>query len=108
MTKKIRYLLPKHYANVVLCLSQKIAELAQRQEWQSARTLEAKRQAAMQELFSHPDINDALPSMTSILHEVMQLDAEVIIKGESELQEMSSQLTELGKGKRAVNAYLKT
>ena len=108
MTKKIRYLLPKHYANVVLRLSQKIAELAQRQEWQSARKLEAKRQAAMQELFSHPDINDALPSMTSILYEVMQLDAEVIIQGESELQEMSSQLNELGKGKRAVNAYLKT
>jgi len=108
MTKKIRYLLPKHYANVVLRLSQKIAELAQRQEWQSARKLEAKRHSAMQELFSHPDINDALPSMTSILHEVMQLDAEVIIKGESELQEMSLQLNELGKGKRAVNAYLKT
>jgi phage shock protein A len=108
MTKKIRYFLPKHYANVVLRLSQKIAELAQRQEWQSARKLEAQRQTAMQELFSHPDINDALSSMTSILHEVMQLDAEVIIKGESELQEMSSQLNELGKGKRAVNAYLKT
>ncbi len=108
MTKNIRYLLPKHYANVVLRLSQKIAELAQRQEWQSARKLEAERHIAMQELFSHPDINDALPTMTSILHEVMQLDAEVIIKGESELQQMSSQLNELGKGKRAVNAYLKT
>ena len=108
MTKNIRYLLPKHYANVVLRLSQKIAELAQRQEWQSARQLEAERHMAMQELFSHPDINDALPSMTSILHEVMQLDAEVILKGESELQQMSSQLNELGKGKRAVNAYLKT
>lgn len=108
MTKNIRYLLPKHYANVVLRLSQKIADLAQRQEWQSARKLEAERHIAMQELFSHPDINDALPTMTSILHEVMQLDAEVIIKGESELQQMSSQLNELGKGKRAVNAYLKT
>ena len=108
MTKNIRYLLPKHYANVVLRLSQKIADLAQRQEWQSARKLEAERHTAMQELFSHPDINDALPSMTSILHEVMELDAEVILKGESELHEMSSQLNELGKGKRAVNAYLKT
>ena len=108
MSKNIRYLLPKHYAKVVLRLSQKIAEFAQRQEWQSARTLEAERHTAMQELFSHPDINEALPSMSSILHEVMQLDAEVIIQGESELQEMSSQLNELGKGKRAVNAYLKT
>jgi phage shock protein A len=108
MNKNIRYLLPKHYAKVVLRLSQKIAELAHRQEWQSARKLEAERNAAMQELFAHPDINDALPSMTSILHEVMQLDAEVIIKGESELQQMSTQLSELGKGKRAVNAYLKT
>ncbi len=108
MTKNIRYLLPQHYAMVVLRLSQNIAELAQRQEWQSARKLEAERHTAMQELFSHPDINDALPSMTAILHEVMQLDAEVIIKGETELQEMSSQLNQLGKGKRAVNAYLKT
>ena len=108
MTKNIRYLLPKHYANVVLRLSQKIADLAQRQEWQSARKLEAERHTAMQELFSHPDINEALPSMTSILHEVMQLDAEVIIKGETELQQMSTQLNDLGKGKRAVNAYLKT
>ena len=49
-----------------------------------------------------------LPSALSILQEVMQLDAEVIIKGESELQQMSSQLSDLGKGKRAVNAYLKT
>ncbi len=108
MSKNIRYLLPQQYAKVVLSLSKNIAELAKRQEWQSARKLEAERHTAMQALFSHPDINDALPSMTSILHEVMQLDAEVIIKGESELQEMSSQLNELGKGKRAVNAYLKT
>lgn len=108
MNKNIRYLLPKHYANVVLRLSQKIAVLAERHEWQAARKLESERHDAMQELFSHPDINEALPSMTSILHEVMQLDAEVIIKGESELQEMSLQLNELGKGKRAVNAYLKT
>jgi len=62
----------------------------------------------MQELFARPDIKDALPSMTTILHEVGQLDAEVILKGETELQEMSSQLNELGRGKRAVNAYLKT
>ena len=108
MNENISYLMPKHYANVVLRLSQKIAELAQRQEWQSARKLEAERHTAMQELFSHPDINEALPSMTSILHEVMQLDAEVIIKGETELQQMSSQLNDLGKGKREVNAYLKT
>ncbi len=108
MNKNICYLLPKHYANVVLRLSQKISDLAQRQDWQSARKLEAERHAAMQELFSHPDINDALSSMTSILHKVMQLDAEVIIKGEFELQQMSRQLKELGKGKRAVNAYLKT
>lgn len=108
MNTNVSYLQPKHYARVVLRLSQKIAELAQRQEWQAARKLETERHAAMEELFSHPDINDALPSMTSILHEVMQLDAEVIIKGETELQEMSSQLNELGKGKRAVNAYLKT
>ena len=108
MDTNVSYLQPKHYARVVLRLSQKIAELAQRQEWQAARKLETERHAAMEELFSHPDINDALPSMTSILHEVMQLDAEVIIKGETELQEMSSQLNELGKGKRAVNAYLKT
>ena len=104
----VRYLQPKHYAKVVLRFSQKIAELASKQEWQAARKLEVERHAAMQKLFSHPDINEALPSMTSILHEVMQLDAEVIIRGESELQEMSTQLNELGKGKRAVNAYLKT
>ena len=108
MDKNIRYLLPQHYANVVLRLSQKIAVLAEQHEWQSARKLEAERHSAMQELFSHPDINEALPSMTSILHEVMQLDAEVIINGENKLQEMSLQLNELGKGKRAVNAYLKT
>ena len=108
MNTNVRYIQPKHYARVVLRLSQKIAELAKRQEWQSARKLEAERHTAMEELFSHPDINEALPSMTSILHEVMQLDAEVIIKGEYELQQMSIQLNELGKGKRAVNAYLKT
>ena len=108
MSQNVRYLIPKHYADVVLRLSKKIAELAQKQEWQSARKLEAERHVAMEELFSHPDINDALPSMTSILYEVMQLDAEVIIKGESELEEMSIQLSDLGKGKRAVNAYLKT
>lgn len=107
MNTNVRYLQPKHYAKVVLRLSQKIAELAKRQEWQSARQLEAERHTAMEELFSHPDINEALPTMASILHEVMQLDAEVIIKGESELQQMSTQLNELGKGKRAVNAYLK-
>jgi hypothetical protein len=108
MNNNIRYLLPKDYAKVVLRLSQKIATLAQSQDWQLARTLEAERHAAMKELFSHPDINEALPSMQSILHEVMQLDAEVIIQGEFELQKMSSQLNDLGKGKRAVNAYLKT
>lgn len=108
MKTNVRYMQPQHYAKVVLRLSQKIAKLASRQEWQAARKLEAERHAAMQKLFSHPDIDDALPSMTSILHEVMQLDAEVIIRGESELHEMSTQLNELGKGKRAVNAYLKT
>lgn len=108
MNENIRYLLPEHYAKVVLRLSKKIAKLAQRHDWHEARQLEAERYIAMQELFSHPEINDALPSMTTILHEVMQLDAEVIIKGESELKQMSSQLNELGKGKRAVNAYLKT
>lgn len=108
MKKNICYLVPKHYANVVLRLSQKIAELAQHQDWQSAKKLEVERHAAMQELFAHPEINEALPSMTSLLYEVMQLDAEVIIKGESELQQIATQLNELGKGKRAVNAYLKT
>lgn len=108
MNTNVQYLQPKHYAKVVLRLSQKIAELAHRQEWESARKLEVERHAAMQELFSHPQINEALPSMQPILHEVMQLDAEVILKGESELHQMSTQLNELGKGKRAVNAYLKT
>lgn len=108
MSTNISYLQPKHYAKVVLRLSQKIAELATRQEWQSARKLEEERHIAMEELFSHPDITDALPSMTSILHEVMQLDAEVILKGETDLENLSGQLNGLGKGKRAVNAYLKT
>ncbi|MDH5395108.1 MAG: flagellar protein FliT [Gammaproteobacteria bacterium] len=108
MTSNVRYLLPKHYADVVLRLSKKIAELAHRHEWQSARKLEAERHIAMQELFSHPDINEALPSMTEILQEVMQLDAEVIVKGETELQQMAVQINGIGKGKRAVNAYLKT
>lgn len=107
MNENVRYLMPKHYAEVVLRLSKKIAELAHSHEWQSARQLEAERHTAMQELFSHPDINEALPFMSSILHEVMLLDAEVIIKGETELQQMASQLSDLGKGKRAVNAYLK-
>ena len=108
MMENVKYILPKHYAEVILRLSKKIAELAHQHEWQSARKLEAKRHVVMQELFSHPDINEALPTMTSILYEVMQLDAEVIIKGELELQGMASQLHDLGKGKRAVNAYLKT
>ena len=108
MNKNIRYFLPNHYAKVVLRLSQKIAELAQHNDWQEALKLEAERHMAMQELFSHPDINDALPSMASILHEVMQLDAEVIVKGEIALKQMSMQLSEVGQGKRAVNAYLKT
>ena len=108
MNQNVHYLLPKHYAEVVLRLSKKITELALRHEWQSARKFEAERHSVMKELFSHPDINEALPSMTSILHEVMQLDAEVILKGESELQLMANQLNELGKGKRAVNAYLKS
>ncbi len=108
MNKNVQYLSPDHYAKVVLRLSKKIAELAQCQQWQSARKLEAERHAAMLELFAHPDINEALPSMTSILHEVMKLDAEVIIQGESELQQISTRLNGLGKGKRAVNAYLKT
>jgi len=106
--KNIKYILPQHYAEVALRLSKKIAELAQQHEWQAAQELEVKRHKTMQELFSHPDIDDALPAMTSILQEVMQLDAEVIIKGELELQGMASQINELGKGKRAVNAYLKT
>ena len=108
MRKNIHYLQPKHYANVVLSLSQQISKFAQSQDWQSARKLEEERHSAMQELFTHPDINEALPSMKSILDEVMLLDAQVIIKGETELQQMSTQLNELGKGKRAVNAYLKT
>ncbi|MFK5913932.1 MAG: flagellar protein FliT [Woeseiaceae bacterium] len=108
MTDKITYLMPEHYAKVVLRLSKKIAELAHREDWESAREMEAERHTALLELFEHPDINEALPSMQSILREVMQLDAEVIIKGETELQQMSSQLCDLGKGKRAVNAYLKT
>ena len=108
MNKNISYLQPEHYAKVVLRQSQKIAEFAKRQEWQSARKLEKERHATMEELFSHPEINEALPSITSILQEVMQLDAEVILKGEFELQQMSTQLNELGKGKRAVNAYLRS
>jgi len=106
--KNIKYILPQHYAEVVLRLSKKIAELAKQHEWQAARELEVKRHKTMQELFSHPEIDTALPAMTSILQEVMQLDAEVIIKGELELQDMASQIHGLGKGKRAVNAYLKT
>lgn len=101
--KNIKYILPKHYAEVILRLSKKIAELAQQHEWQAARELEAKRQQTMQELFAHPEIDTALPAMTSILHEVMRLDAEVIIKGELELQNMATQINDLGKGKRAVN-----
>lgn len=100
--------MPKHYAEVILRLSKKIAELAHEREWQAARNLEVKRHQTMLELFSHPDIDEALPTMTSILHEVMQLDADVIIKGELELQDMASKLNGLGTGKRAVNAYLKT
>jgi len=106
--KNIKYILPQHYAEVVLRLSKKIAELAKQHEWQAAQELEVKRHKTMQELFSHPEIDTALPEMASILQEVMQLDAEVIIKGELELQDMASQINGLGKGKRAVNAYLKT
>lgn len=108
MSKNIRYMSPSHYAETVLRMSQIISELAQKNEWLSARQLEEERNVVMQQLFSHPEINEALPFMASILKKVMQLDAEVIIKGESELQSMAGQLKNLGKGKRAVNAYLKT
>ncbi len=108
MSENIQYLQPVQYARVVLNLSQKIAQLAESQDWEAARELENERQNAMQALFSHPDINEALPSMSSLLEQVMQLDAEVILRGESELQQMAVQLNQLGRGKRAVNAYLKT
>ena len=108
MSKNIQYLQPLQYARVVLNLSQKIALLAQNQDWEAARELENERQNAMQALFSHPDINEALPAMSCLLEQVMQLDAEVILRGESELQQMAVQLNQLGRGKRAVNAYLKT
>ncbi len=108
MSKNVRYLSPEHYARVVLKFSQQIAGLAEKQDWEAARELENERQQAMQALFSHPDINEALPSMTQLLQQVMLLDAEVIIRGESELQHMAQQLNQLGRGKRAVNAYLKT
>lgn len=106
--KNIKYILPKQYADVILRLSEKISVFAQQNDWEQAGILEAKRHQAMLELFSHPDIDAALPSITSILHDVMELDAEVIIKGEIELQDMAVQINGLGKGKRAVNAYLKT
>lgn len=106
--KNIKYILPKHYAEVILRLSEKISVLAQQHEWEEARILETKRHQTMQALFSHPNINEALPSITSILHDVMALDAEVMIKGELELQEMALQINGIGTGKRAVNAYLKT
>jgi hypothetical protein len=108
MSHNIKFLSPAHYAEVVLRLSQKISAYAQQHDWQKARELEEERNTVMLELFAHPDINEALPSMTSILSRVMELDAEVIVKGETELEIMASQLKELGKGKRAVNAYLKT
>lgn len=108
MNKNIKYISPVHYAEVVLRLSQKISVLAQQHDWEKARDLESQRNLVMQQLFSHPDIDAALPSMTALLSKVMELDAEVIVKGESELELMALQLKELGKGKRAVNAYLKT
>lgn len=106
--ENIKYILPSRYAEIILRLSEKISALAQQHEWEEAHLLETKRQLVMQELFSHPDINEALPSIASILHDVMALDAEVIIKGELELQEMATQMNGLSKGKRAVNAYLKS
>ena len=108
MSENVQYLFPKRYAEVVLRLSEKIAELADIHDWESARKLEQERQQALEELFAHPDIDEALPSISSILLQVMQLDAEVIIQGEAELETMAMQLGQIGKGKRAVNAYLKT
>ena len=57
----VQYILPSHYANSVLRLSKKIAELAQQHEWELAQEVEAQRNNVMQELFSHPDITKALP-----------------------------------------------
>ena len=108
MSENIQYLQPVQYARVVLKLSQQIAQLAEIQNWEAAREMETERQNVMQALFSHPDINEALPAMSGLLEQVMQLDAEVILRGESELQQMAVQLNQLGRGKRAVNAYLKT
>ena len=106
--ENVQYILPAHYAETILRMSKNIVELAQQHEWLLARQLEAKRHVVMQELFSHPDIDEALPEIASLLHEVMQLDAEVIINGEIDLQDMVGQINDLGKGKRAVSAYLKT
>ena len=67
MNKNIQFMSPAHFADVVLRLSHKISEFALCHEWQTARKLEEERNIVMQQLFAHPDINEALPSMTAIL-----------------------------------------
>lgn len=102
----VKYFSPKCYADVILSLSIKMQVSASAQDWETTQELEQQRNLILEQLFAHPEITQALPSLAATLEKVIEIDTLVIEEGENELKLMSSKLQQFGQGKRAVNAYL--
>lgn len=105
-TASIRYMSPVQSAELVLRLTRKMLLSADQQDWVATQSIEEERNQVLQNLFNHPEFDLLLPSIATILYQVMDYDAQVIEQGEAQLRHMSQEMLKSVQSRRAVNAYL--
>jgi hypothetical protein len=102
----MEYLSLQQGADKVLRLTRLMLDSAEQGDWALLRKLEQERSRSLDSLFQHPQMPSAMPTIGSILQQVVDLDRRAITLGKQARDAMAAELHQQAQGQRAVLTYL--
>ncbi len=96
---------PQQYADKVLRLSHHIQQMAVAENWAMCTQMEAERQKTIEALFDHPDVGNALASISEVLLQIISIDSESMAVCEKHKNIIANEIKQIHEGRRAVALY---
>ena len=88
----------------LLMMSRLMLDHAKRGLWDEVITLESERSESLQTFFQNPPNQDKT-SIVDGLHELIAIDEEIMMLGESKRDELGDELHKMEHSKKAIKAY---
>ena len=74
-------------------------------DWERVRSLEGVRRPILMAMLDHPVAEEHATAIADNLEDILNMDAEVMALGQTQMDHIESRLLRLNKGQQAANAY---